>query len=79
MNSSTTYCFNFVSCEKSKNYSQDDLAKQSGVPRATISKIENGKRNVTIATLSHLAEALGTKLEINFVDLEKSSKHKKGS
>ncbi len=46
-----------------KELSQEDLAKQTGLPRATISKIENGKRNVTWATLDKVLEALGLKIE----------------
>jgi DNA-binding XRE family transcriptional regulator len=46
---------------------QQELADRSGIPRATISKIESGVRNVTIETLMKLAEALGKKLEINLV------------
>lgn len=47
--------------------SQEELAKKSGIPRPTISKIENGRRNVTIDTLSALAVAMGKRIELKFV------------
>ena len=52
--------------EKS-GFSLDDLAQMSGVPKATISKIETGKRNVTIDTLITLAAAMNKNIEIQLV------------
>ncbi|MCA9386199.1 helix-turn-helix transcriptional regulator, partial [Candidatus Dojkabacteria bacterium] len=42
-------------------------SQKSGIPRPTISKIESGKRNVTIDTLTALAAAMGKRIELNFV------------
>lgn len=47
--------------------SQDDLAMKSGIPKSTISKIENGKRNATLDTIIVLASAMGKKVEIKLV------------
>ncbi len=47
--------------------SQYELSVRSGIPRSAISEIENGKRNVSVAKLSKLADALDTELEISFV------------
>ena len=43
----------------SKRVKQAELASRSGVTRPNLSAIEQGKRDVTLATLSTLARALG--------------------
>lgn len=53
---------------KELGITQDDLALKSGIPRTTISKIENGKRNTSIYKLIQIANALGKDLQISFVD-----------
>jgi len=53
---------------ESFNLTQDTLSIKSGLPRSTISKIETGKRNVSIDKLIKIANALGKDLEIRFVD-----------
>jgi DNA-binding XRE family transcriptional regulator len=45
---------------------QEELSKKSGIPRPTISNIENGRRNPTVQTLYSLASAMGKTLEIRF-------------
>jgi DNA-binding XRE family transcriptional regulator len=49
------------------NMSQKALAIKSGIPRSTISKIETGKRNVSMAKLVQIANALDRDLEVRFV------------
>lgn len=52
--------FNIKEIRKQRNISQAELAKQSGVPRATICGMETGRtENVTAKTLDALANALG--------------------
>ncbi len=58
---------------ESYNLTQDSLSIRSGIPRSTISKIETGKRNVSIAKLIQLAKALDKDLEIRFVDRKSKS------
>lgn len=53
------------------NLTQNQLSIKSGVPRSTISKIENGKRNVCFDKLIQIANALGKDVEIRFVDKKK--------
>jgi DNA-binding XRE family transcriptional regulator len=53
---------------KELNLTQETLSVRSGIARSTISKIENGKRNVCFDKLVQIAEALGKDLEIRFVD-----------
>ena len=52
-------------------YTQHTLSIKSGIPRSTISKIETGKRNVSIEKLVQIADALGRDLEIRFVSRKK--------
>lgn len=40
------------------NLSQDQLAKIAGVTRASISRYENGKRHIPIATAKKIATAI---------------------
>ena len=46
---------------------QQELAQKSKVPRATITKIENGQRNATLKTLLSLGEAMGKSLSVRWV------------
>ena len=47
---------------KSQKMSQEKLAAGSGLDRAYISSVENGKQNVTIGALLKLSDALGIDL-----------------
>lgn len=49
----------------SKSMSQEELAQQSGLHPTYISQIEQGKRNITLATIEKLALAL----EISITDI----------
>ncbi len=42
-----------------KNWSQEELAFQSGLHQTYISGVESGRRNPTILLLKRLADALG--------------------
>ena len=48
---------------KHRKYSQQDLARLSGLDRAYISSVENGKQNLTIGAILRLADALDMPLE----------------
>jgi methanogenic corrinoid protein MtbC1/DNA-binding XRE family transcriptional regulator len=48
---------------KSKKFSQTKLAEISGLDRAYISSVENGKQNVTIGAIVKLSTALGLSLD----------------
>jgi len=47
-----------------KGLSQQELANRVKIPRTTITKIESGKRNVTVSTLMDIAQAMGKKLVV---------------
>jgi DNA-binding XRE family transcriptional regulator len=59
---------------KEYNISQKALSIKSGIPRSTISKIETGQRNVSMAKLVQIANALDRDLEIRFVERRKKRK-----
>ncbi len=52
---------------KALGLTQAELAARSKVPRATVTKIENGQRNATLRTMLSLANAMGKKLQISWV------------
>lgn len=52
------------------NLTQDDLSKRIGIPKANISRFENGKHSPTFQTLERFATGLNKKIEIRLVDLE---------
>lgn len=54
----------FKELRKSKNLTQEQLAEKTGIEKGQISRIENGKYNLTLATISKIAKALGAK--VNF-------------
>ena len=54
-----------------KKLTQKELAAKSGIPRTVISRIESGKRNITLETLMNIAESLGEEVEIRFVKKQK--------
>ncbi len=46
---------------------QEQLAQKADVPRTTITKIESGSYNPTLATLMTLALAMNKRLQIQFI------------
>ncbi|HQA98743.1 MAG TPA: helix-turn-helix transcriptional regulator [Candidatus Dojkabacteria bacterium] len=46
---------------------QEELAIKSGIPRTTISKVENGQRNISIYKLVQIANSVDRDLQISFV------------
>lgn len=47
-----------------KGLTQAQLAKKAKMPQSQLARIESGNNNVTVATLSKIANALGKKLQI---------------
>ena len=56
--------FKFKELRKQKQLTQTQLADSIGLEKGQISKIENGKFNLTLATINKIASALGAR--INF-------------
>ena len=59
-----------VSIRKEMGISQRHLAEKTGIPQANISKIENSHYLPSLLVLKRLADGLGRRLVIDFVDLE---------
>ena len=50
---------------KQKGLSQESLAEQSGISRATLSKLENGYiANISIVTINQILALLGYEIDI---------------
>ena len=50
---------------KQRGLSQENLAQQSGISRATLSKLENGYlANISIVTVNQILSLLGYEIEI---------------
>ena len=50
---------------KQKGLSQESLAKESDISRATLSKLENGYiANISIVTINHILSILGYEIDI---------------
>lgn len=56
------------SLRKSKNLSQEELARISHVDRTYITSLENGHRNVSILLIQKICEGLGVSLKAFFND-----------
>ncbi|MCL2222525.1 MAG: helix-turn-helix transcriptional regulator [Oscillospiraceae bacterium] len=52
----------------SLDVTQNQLAEKSGVSQSNISKIESGNYHPSIATIKKIADALGKRLIIDFID-----------
>lgn len=48
-----------VSARKSAGLTQEELAVKAGVPRCTISRVEQGKVSVSVGLLDRIAGVLG--------------------
>ena len=59
-----------ASIRKEMGISQEELSEKTGVPQANISKIENGHYLPSLTILKRLADGLGRRLVVDFVDLE---------
>ncbi|MDO8536941.1 MAG: helix-turn-helix transcriptional regulator [bacterium] len=46
-----------------KGISQGDIVKASGIDKAMICNMENGKSNPTLATIAKLAKAIGVSID----------------
>lgn len=49
---------------KEKSLTQEQLSQMTGLDRANIGKIENGRYNVSIDILGKICEALGCRIDI---------------
>lgn len=61
-----------IDIRNEKHLTQKDLAELTGIHQSDISKIENGNANPSLNTLRRLADGLGKKLKLEFVDTDKN-------
>jgi DNA-binding XRE family transcriptional regulator len=54
--------YQFKELRKKKQLTQDQLAAKLGMEKSQISRIENGKFNLTLSTINKIAAALGAKV-----------------
>ncbi len=59
-----------IQTRKSRQISQKELAEKSGISQSNISKIENGHNIPSIPVLKRIADGLGKRLSVTFVDVE---------
>jgi len=57
--------YQFKELRKKKHLTQSQLAEKLGMEKGQISKIENGKFNLTLATINKIASALDAR--VNFI------------
>lgn len=55
----------FKELRKKKQLTQSELAEKIGMEKGQISKIENGKFNLTLTTINKIATALGAKVSFD--------------
>jgi HTH-type transcriptional regulator / antitoxin HipB len=55
----------FKELRKKKHLTQSQLAEKSGMEKGQISKIENGKFNLTLSTINKMASALGARVSFD--------------
>lgn len=59
-----------VAMRHRKGLTQAAVAGNTGIAQADISRIENGYANPSIRTLGRIADAMGTVLDIRFVEAD---------
>lgn len=56
-----------IDIRKNKSFTQKQLAEKLGTTQSAISRLEKGNINPTIGFMQKLADALGSKLDIRFI------------
>ncbi|PAV40010.1 hypothetical protein CJ260_00800 [Megasphaera sp. ASD88] len=69
--------YSLIDARKESGMTQKELAAASGVAQSEISKIERGKKNVTIETLEKLAAGMGCQFAPLFIKKEGTNMEKK--
>jgi len=54
---------------REQGLSQKELARKIGISQQLISRIEKGRENLSLITITHIARALNRKAEVSFVSL----------
>lgn len=59
-----------IELRNKENLTQEELSKRIGVPKANISRFENGKHSPSIQTLARFAAGLNKRIEIRLVEIK---------
>lgn len=63
-----------IDARKKLDLTQKELSEKTGITQADISRIENGTRNPSLNMMKRLAEGLGMRLKLEFVQENKAAK-----
>ncbi len=63
-----------IDARKKLDLTQKELSEKTGITQADISRIENGTRNPSLNMMKRLAEGLGMRLKLEFVQENKATK-----
>ena len=58
------FAISMIYARKSKNMTQKQLSKMTGISQGKLSKIENGEANPTLKVMSKIANALGMNISL---------------
>lgn len=61
-----------LALRKDMGISQKELSEITGIPQSNISKIENGHYLPSLSILKRVADALGKRLTVDFIDVSSS-------
>jgi transcriptional regulator with XRE-family HTH domain len=64
---------------KAAGFTQDEFADLSGLHRAQVGAFENGRMNITLASLHLIAQTLGIRIIDLFKGVERGPAHRKDS
>ena len=60
--------YEIVQMRKKKKMSQIDLAKKIGTTQSVVARMEAGRQNFSVDTLSRIADAFGCEVKIGFAN-----------
>ena len=63
-----------IDARKGLNITQKELSERTGITQADISRIENGTRNPSLNMMKRLADGMGMRLKLEFVQQGNSGK-----
>lgn len=61
---------NLIVARMEEGLTQGEVAKRCGISQANISKLETGSSRPSLSTLKKIADGLGRRLSVTFVDVD---------
>ena len=68
--------FTVQQVRKAKGLTQENLGKRVGLPKSSISKIENGQTHISFEDASLLIDAMGEKINVQVMGMKESDEKK---